>query len=210
MRVSFDITYLSCLPGMVVMAASDEGELVHMVSTAVAYDDGPCAFRYPRGEGVGVDLPLEGIALPIGKGRILREGSKVALLNFGARLQECLKAAEELESHGLSATVADARFSKPLDEDLIGQLGRHHEVLITIEEGSIGGFSSQVFHFLSHSGLLDGGLKVPSDGFTGCLYCPWESVGSIQGCGFDMFGYCSYGIFGTFAQRNGFASYFEF
>ena len=148
------------LPDMVVMAASDEAELVHMVATAAAIDDGPCAFRYPRGEGVGVDMPEEGVPLEIGKGRIVKEGTKVALLSFGARLQHCLAAADQLDGHGLSTTVADARFAKPLDTDLIARLMREHEVLITIEEGSIGGFGSHVLHFLASADLLRGGKIV--------------------------------------------------
>jgi 1-deoxy-D-xylulose-5-phosphate synthase len=157
---SFDIAYLGCLPRFVVMAAGDEAELMHMVATAVAIDDRPCAFRYPRGEGLGVELPAEGKPLEIGKGRVLREGTKVALLSFGARLGECLKAAEELAALGLSTTVADARFAKPLDTDLVLRLAREHEVLLTVEEGSIGGFGSQVFQALAEHGALDRGLKV--------------------------------------------------
>ena len=157
---SFDVTYLSCLPGMVMMAAADEAELVHMIRTAVEIDDRPSAFRYPRGEGVGVELPAAGTALPIGRGRVMREGTKVALLSFGARLAECLKAADDLASRGLSTTVADARFAKPLDTDLVRRLAREHEVLITVEEASIGGFGSHVLHFLAHDGLLENGLKV--------------------------------------------------
>jgi 1-deoxy-D-xylulose-5-phosphate synthase len=157
---SFDIAFLSCLPGFVVMAAADEAELKHMVATAAAIDDGPCAFRYPRGEGFGVEMPEEGRPLEIGKGRILREGSAVALLSLGTRAQECLKAAEQLAGFGLSATVADARFAKPLDEDLIRRLARNHEVLVTVEEGSVGGFGSHVLRFLAESGALDKGLKV--------------------------------------------------
>ncbi|MCY0094141.1 1-deoxy-D-xylulose-5-phosphate synthase [Hoeflea ulvae] len=157
---SFDTAYLACLPGFVVMAAADEAELKHMVRTAVAYDYGPISFRYPRGEGVGVEMPERGRILEIGKGRIVREGSKVALLSFGTRLAECLLAAEDLDAAGLSTTVADARFAKPLDHELIRQLARHHEVLITIEEGSVGGFGSHVLQFLSTEGLLDGGLRV--------------------------------------------------
>ncbi|MGJ8571796.1 MAG: 1-deoxy-D-xylulose-5-phosphate synthase [Hoeflea sp.] len=159
---TFDTAYLACLPGFVVMAASDEAELKHMVRTAVAYDEGPISFRYPRGEGVGVEMPERGQILEIGKGRIVREGTKVALLSFGTRLAECLIAAEDLNAAGLSTTVADARFAKPLDHDLIRQLARHHEVLITIEEGSVGGFGSHVLQFLSTQGLLDGGLRVRS------------------------------------------------
>ncbi|NIJ42591.1 1-deoxy-D-xylulose-5-phosphate synthase [Parvibaculum indicum] len=157
---SFDVTYLTCLPDFVVMAAADEAELKHMVATSVAIDDRPSAFRYPRGEGVGVDMPERGIPLEIGKGRIVREGSKVAILSLGTRLQEALKAAEQLGALGLSATVADARFAKPLDEELIARLAREHEVLITIEEGSVGGFGSHVLDFMARAGLLDGGLKV--------------------------------------------------
>ena len=159
---SFDITYLATLPGFVVMAPADEAELVHMVATARAIDNGPCAFRYPRGEGVGVDLPDVGVALEIGKGRILCEGKSVALLSLGTRLQECMKAAEELNAHGLSTTVADARFAKPLDEDLVRQLALNHEVLVTVEEGAVGGFGSHVLNFLANKGLLDAGLKVRS------------------------------------------------
>src|SRR6266852_5962282 len=142
----FDIAYLGCLPGFVVMAAADEAELVHMVATAAAHDEGPIAFRYPRGEGVGVDMPEAGIPLEIGKGRIMREGSKIALLSLGTRLAECSRAAEELAAFGLSTTVADARFAKPLEADMIRRLAREHEVLITVEEGAIGGFGSHVLH----------------------------------------------------------------
>jgi 1-deoxy-D-xylulose-5-phosphate synthase len=142
------------------MAASDEAELVHMVATAAAIDDRPSAFRYPRGEGTGIALPARGQVLPLGKGRILREGSTVAILSFGARLAEALKAADQLAGFGLSTTVADARFAKPLDEDLVRQLARHHELLLTVEEGANGGFGSQVLHTLARDGLLDRGLKV--------------------------------------------------
>ena len=157
---AFDITYLATLPGFVVMACGDEAELKHMVATAVAIDDRPSAFRYPRGEGVGVEMPERGVPLEIGKGRIVREGTAVALLSLGGRLKECIEAAEDLGVQGLSATVADARFAKPLDEDMIRRLAREHEVLITIEEGSIGGFSSHVLQFLAKEGLLENGLKV--------------------------------------------------
>ncbi len=159
---SFDIGYLGALPGMVVMAAADEAELVHMVATAVAHDAGPIAFRYPRGDGVGVDMPEKGVPLPIGKGRILREGTRVAILSLGTRLQEALKAAEDLGARGLSTTVADARFAKPLDLDLIRKLAAHHEVLITIEEGATGGFGAFVLQAIVEDGTLDGraGLKV--------------------------------------------------
>jgi len=156
---SFDVAYLGCLPGFVLMAAADEAELVNMVATAAQIDDRPSAFRYPRGEGVGVDMPDIGVPLEVGKGRVVREGTTVALLSYGGRLQECLRAAEDLAAHGLSATVADARFAKPLDTDLIRRLAREHEVLITIEEGSIGGFATQVMTDLANTGLLDGGLK---------------------------------------------------
>jgi 1-deoxy-D-xylulose-5-phosphate synthase len=159
---SFDIAYLGCLPGFVLMAAADEAELVHMVSTAAAIDDRPSALRYPRGEGMGVPLPAEGKPLEIGKGRIVREGSKVALFSFGARLAECLKAADELATYGLSTTVADARFAKPLDVDLLLRLAREHEVLLTIEEGSIGGFGGFVMQALAEHGVLDRGLKIRS------------------------------------------------
>ncbi|HET6618500.1 MAG TPA: 1-deoxy-D-xylulose-5-phosphate synthase [Dongiaceae bacterium] len=157
---SFDIAYLGCLPNFVVMAPSDELELMHIVATAAEIDDRPCAFRYPRGEGIGLQLPDRGTPVEIGKGRIVKEGTKIAILSFGTRLQECLKAAEDLGAKGLSTTVADARFCKPLDEDLVARLAREHEVLITIEEGAIGGFGSHVLHYLAHAGLLDGGLKV--------------------------------------------------
>ena len=159
---SFDIAYLGCLPGFVLMAAADEAELVHMVSTAVAIDDRPSALRYPRGEGIGVPLPSEGKPLEIGKGRIIREGSKIGLFSFGARLAECLKAADELATYGLSTTVADARFAKPLDVDLLLRLAREHEVLLTIEEGSIGGFAGFVMQALAEHGVLDRGLKLRS------------------------------------------------
>ena len=153
---AFDIAYLCCLPGMVMMAPADEAEMVHMVATAVAFDEGPIAFRYPRGEGVGVELPERGDILEIGRGRILREGSKVAILSLGTRLADSLTAAKELSSRGVSTTVADARFAKPIDRDLLLRLAANHEVLITIEEGSIGGFGTQAFQVLSEHGALDG------------------------------------------------------
>jgi 1-deoxy-D-xylulose-5-phosphate synthase len=159
---AFDVAYLGCLPGFVLMAAADEAELVNMVSTAVAIDDRPSALRYPRGEGMGVALPSEGKPLEIGKGRIIREGSKIALFSYGARLAECLKAADELATYGLSTTVADARFAKPLDVDLLLRLAREHEVLLTVEEGSIGGFAGFVMQALAEHGVLDRGLKVRS------------------------------------------------
>jgi 1-deoxy-D-xylulose-5-phosphate synthase len=157
---SFDIAYLATLPNFVVMAPSDEAELTHMVATAVQIDDRPSAIRYPRGEGTGVERPLEGVALEIGKGRIVREGNSIAILSFGTRLPECLMAAEKLSAYGLSATVADARFAKPLDQDLIRRLARNHEVMITIEEGAAGGFGAHVMQFLAWDGLLDNGLKL--------------------------------------------------
>jgi 1-deoxy-D-xylulose-5-phosphate synthase len=156
---SYDLAYLACLPNFVIMAASDEAELVHMVATAVAVDDRPVAFRYPRGEGVGVDMPEQGVPLEIGKGRIVVEGSKIAILCLGTRLQACLKAAEELRHHGLSTTVADARFAKPLDTDLVRRLAREHEVLITMEDGAIGGFGSHVLQYLANNDLLGGRRK---------------------------------------------------
>jgi 1-deoxy-D-xylulose-5-phosphate synthase len=157
---SFDIAYLGCLPGMVLMAAADELELMHMVATAAQIDDRPCGFRYPRGEGLGLALPTRGTPLEIGKGRIVREGSAVAILSYGARLPECLKAADELGARGLSTTVADARFAKPLDAALVERLAREHAVLITVEEGAIGGFGSFVLQHLAWRGLLENGLKV--------------------------------------------------
>ncbi len=159
---SFDIAYLGCLPGFVLMAAGDEADLVHMVATQAALDDCPSALRYPRGEGVGVTMPEEGKPLEIGKGRILKEGHKVALLSYGTRLAECLKASEELATLGLATTVADARFAKPLDTDLVLRLAREHEVLVTIEEGSIGGFGGYVMQTLAEHGALDRGLKIRS------------------------------------------------
>ncbi|MEJ2624990.1 MAG: 1-deoxy-D-xylulose-5-phosphate synthase [Pseudolabrys sp.] len=159
---AFDTAYLGCLPGFVLMAAADEAELVHMVATQVAIDDAPSALRYPRGEGVGVEMPAAGKPLEIGKGRVVAEGSKVALFSYGTRLAECLTAAKELGAYGLSTTVADARFAKPLDIELLLRLAREHEVLITIEEGSIGGFGSFVLQALADNGMLDRGLKVRS------------------------------------------------
>jgi 1-deoxy-D-xylulose-5-phosphate synthase len=157
---AFDISMLAPIPGLVTMAAADEAELVHMVMTAAALDDRPSAFRYPRGPGVGVELPAEGRVLPIGQGRVLVEGGKVALLSFGARLAECLVAAEDLARFGLPTTVADARFLKPLDEAMINRLAVEHEILVTVEEGAGGGFGAAVLRHLSTAGLLDKGLKV--------------------------------------------------
>lgn len=157
---SFDVAYLGCLPNMMIMAASDEAELSRMVTTAVNYNEGPCAFRFPRGNGYGIEINPDAPALEIGKGRIVREGSDVAILSLGARLNEALDAADILAQKGVSVTVADARFAKPLDEDLIRNLAKNHKALITIEEGSIGGFGSFVLEFLSRDGLLDNGLKI--------------------------------------------------
>ena len=157
---AFDVTYLGCLPNFVLMAAADEAELVHMVATAAAIDDRPSAVRYPRGEGLGVPMPDEGKPLEIGKGRIVQEGHKVALLSYGGRLGECLTAAKELKALGLSATVADARFAKPLDVELLTRLVRNHEVLVTVEEGAIGGFGAYVLQALAEHGLIERGLRV--------------------------------------------------
>jgi 1-deoxy-D-xylulose-5-phosphate synthase len=156
---AFDIGFLANLPGFVVMAAADEAELVHMVATAAAHDTGPIAFRYPRGEGVGVEMPARGVPLQIGKGRVIREGGRVALLSFGTRLAEVLRAAEALAARGVSVTVADARFAKPLDRDLILQLATHHEALLTIEEGAVGGFGSHVAQLLADEGVFDRGIR---------------------------------------------------
>jgi 1-deoxy-D-xylulose-5-phosphate synthase len=159
---AFDVAFLANLPGFVVMAAADEAELVHMVATAAAHDSGPIAFRYPRGEGVGVEMPARGVPLEIGKGRVVREGSRVALLSFGTRLSESLKAAEALAGRGVSVTVADARFAKPLDRELILQMARGHEALVTVEEGAVGGFGSHVAQLLAEEGVFDRGLKYRS------------------------------------------------
>jgi 1-deoxy-D-xylulose-5-phosphate synthase len=156
---AFDLCFLGPMPRMIIMAPSDEAELMHAVATAAAIDDRPSAFRYPRGEGLGVVLPARGTPWEIGKGRIVREGSKVAILALGPRLAECLKAADELAARGFPTTVADARFLKPLDTDLIDRLIRHHEVLITIEDGAAGGFGAAVAHHLAWSGAFDAGLK---------------------------------------------------
>jgi 1-deoxy-D-xylulose-5-phosphate synthase len=159
---SFDLAYLGCLPGMVLMAPSDEVELVHMVATQAAYGAGPSAVRYPRGEGTGLALPARGTPIPIGKGRVVREarGAQVAILSLGPRLADALVAADELAARGLPATVVDARFAKPLDTALIERLAREHAVLVTIEDGSVGGFGSMVLQHLAWAGLLDGGLKI--------------------------------------------------
>ncbi len=157
---AFDVAYLACLPNMTVMAAADEAELVHMVATCAAHDSGPIALRYPRGEGVGVEMPERGEPLEIGKGRVLREGSRIAILSLGTRLAEALVAAEDLAARGLSTTVADARFAKPIDRELVLRLATTHEVMITIEEGSVGGFGSHVLTLLAQAGVLDNGLKI--------------------------------------------------
>jgi len=157
---AFDLAYLSNLPGFTVMAAADEAELMHMVATAAAHDAGPIAFRYPRGDGVGVDMPQRGQVLEIGKGRVVKEGADVALLSLGAPLAECLAAAEELEGAGISTTVADARFAKPLDTALIDQLVRHHGTVVTVEHGAQGGFGAMVLHYLANSGQLDGRVSL--------------------------------------------------
>lgn len=159
---AFDVAFLANLPGFVVMAAADEAELVHMVATAAAHDTGPIAFRFPRGEGVGVELPERGIPLAIGKGRMIQQGSRVAILSFGTRLAEVMKAAENLAAKGITPTVADARFAKPLDRDLILDLAAKHEVLLTVEEGAIGGFGSHVAQLLAEEGVFDTGLKFRS------------------------------------------------
>jgi len=167
---SFDIAFLCTLPDIVVMAPSDEAELMHMVATSAAIEDRSSALRYPRGEGVGVELPEKGTILEIGKGRIVKEGTKVAILSYGTRLAEALRAAEQLDEQGLSTTVADARFAKPLDEALIRDLAKNHEVLITVEEGSVGGFGSHTLQYLVMNGLMDGALKVR------CLTLPDQYV----------------------------------
>ena len=156
---AFDIAFLANLPGFVVMAAADEAELVHMVATAVSINDGPSAFRFPRGEGVGVELPMRGVPLEIGKGRIVAEGARVAILSFGTRLSEVQKAAEALAAKGITPTIADARFAKPLDREMILQLAADHEALITIEEGAVGGFGSHVAQLLADEAVFDTGLK---------------------------------------------------
>ena len=157
---AFDVAYLACLPNMVVMAASDEAELMHMVATAAAHDSGPIAFRYPRGEGVGVALPDKGEPLPIGKGRIVRDGKDAAILCIGTRLHAALAAADHLAAHGVSCTVADARFVKPLDEELIRRLARGHRMLVTVEDGSVGGLGSHVLDHVVNNGLLHAGLTL--------------------------------------------------
>ena len=172
---AFDVAYLANLPGFTVMAAADEAELMHMVATAAAYDDGPIAFRYPRGDGVGVEMPERGRLLQIGRGRVMREGADVALLSLGAHLAECLRAAEELEAEGISVTVADARFAKPLDTALIDQLVRHHGVVVTVEQGAQGGFGAMVLHYLANSGQLDGGVALRTMTLAGSVHRPCQS-----------------------------------
>ena len=157
---SFDVAYLGCLPNMILMAPSDELELMHMVATSAQIDDGPSAIRYPRGEGTGLALPDRGTPLPLGRGRILREGSSVAIVSLGTRLADSLRAADELTARGHTTTVADARFAKPFDTAMVEQLARHHEVLITVEEGSVGGFGAAVMQHLALRGLLDGGVRI--------------------------------------------------
>ena len=191
---SFDVTYLATLPGFVVMAAADEAELVHMVHTAAMIDDRPSAFRYPRGEGVGVPLPETPKMLEIGKGRIVREGTAIAILSLGARLHEALGAADELQTRGLSTTVADARFAKPLDEDLIRRLAREHEVLITIEEGSIGGFGAHVMQFLAMAGYLDTGLKIQADAPARSLRGARHTRRHVRGRRADREPHCRHGV----------------
>ena len=159
---SYDVAYMANLPGMIVMAAADEAELVHMVATAAQIDDTPCAFRYPRGEGVGVEMPERGQPIEIGKARMITEGNRVAILTFGTRLQEAEAAAENLAAKGITPTIVDARFAKPLDHEMILQLARHHEALITVEEGAVGGFGSHVAQFLAEEGVFDTGLKYRS------------------------------------------------
>ena len=159
---AFDITYLSTLPNFIVMAASDEAELVRMINTSVEINDAPCAFRYPRGNGVGLELPDINETIEIGKGRVIQQGSTVCILNFGARLEQCKTAAKQLDLKGISTTIVDARFAKPLDQDLILRCAREHEMIITIEEGSIGGFGSHVSYLLAEKGFFDKGLKFRS------------------------------------------------
>jgi 1-deoxy-D-xylulose-5-phosphate synthase len=184
---AFDVAYLGCLPGFVIMAAADEAELMHMVATMAQIDDRPSAVRYPRGEGIGLELPERGRPLEIGKGRIVREGGgPIAILSFGAHLQECLKASDELTARGLSTTVADARFAKPLDQELIRRLAVEHEVLITIEEGSIGGFGSQVQQFLLEAGLLDHGrLRLRSMVLPDCFIDHGSPAGMYEEAGLN-------------------------
>ncbi len=185
---TFDLAYLGCLPGVVVMAAADELELVHMIATAAAIDDRPSAVRYPRGEGVGTPLPETGIPLEIGKGRLVRRGERVAILSLGARLAECLKAADQLAKSGVSATVADARFAKPLDQELVLRLARTHEALITVEEGSIGGFGAQVLQLLAESGRLDHGLKIRSMVFPDAFFDQDQPEAMYARAGLDAAG----------------------
>ena len=179
---SYDLTYLGCLPNFVIMAPSDEAELMHMVATACQIDDRPSALRYPRGEALGIEMPERGSAVEIGKGRILREGSKVAILSLGTRLADALAAADDLAARGLSTTVADARFAKPLDEDLVRRLAGEHEVLITVEEGAIGGFATQVMQFLARQGLFDKGVALPPGHPAGLLHRS-RQAGASAGAG---------------------------
>ncbi len=185
---AYDLSFLGFLPHFVIMAPSDEAELVHMVATAVVIDDAPSAFRFPRGEGVGVELPAKGVPLEIGRGRVVREGTRVAILSLGTRLAASLEAAETLAAQGLSTTVADARFMKPLDVDLLFRLAREHEVLVTVEEGAIGGFGSHVLHALSDAGLLDGGLKVRTLAFPDRFLDHGDPAGTMAAIGLDAAG----------------------
>jgi 1-deoxy-D-xylulose-5-phosphate synthase len=185
---AYDLSFLGILPNFVIMAPSDEAELVHMVATAVAIDDAPSAFRFPRGEGVGVEMPARGVPFEVGRGRIVREGTRVAILSLGTRLAASLDAAETLAAQGLSTTVADARFMKPLDLDLLFRLAREHEVLITVEEGAIGGFGSHVLHALSDAGLLDGGLRVRSLAFPDRFLDHGDLAGTMAAIGLDAAG----------------------
>ena len=182
---AFDVAYLSCLPNMTVMAAADEAELVHMIATCAAHDSGPIAVRYPRGEGVGVEMPERGVPLAIGKGRVLRQGTRIAILSLGTRLAEALKAADDLAARGLSTTVADARFAKPIDRELVLSLAASHELLITVEEGSIGGFGSHVMSLLSESGALDAGLKVRALTLPDAFQCQGKTERLYAAAGLD-------------------------
>ena len=184
----YDVAYLSCLPGMVIMCPSDEAELVHMVATAVAYDDGPSALRYPRGEGVGCDLPEAGEVLTIGKGRIVRHGSDIAVLSLGTRLADCLAAADAMAATGVAATVADARFAKPLDTDLLDQLAEQHDKLLIVEENSPGGFSAHVLQYLANAGYLDRGVAVRALSLPDEFIEHDSQAGQLGYCGLDFEG----------------------
>ncbi|MCK0207221.1 1-deoxy-D-xylulose-5-phosphate synthase [Starkeya koreensis] len=196
---AFDVPMLATLPGMVVMAAADEAELVHMVATAAAYDEGPIAFRYPRGEGVGVERPERGVPLEIGRGRVVREGSKIALLSLGTRLTPCLAAADQLAGFGLSTTVADARFAKPIDRDLVLRLAREHEVLVVVEEGAVGGFGSHVLTLLAEAGALDRGLKVRTLALPDRFIEQDAPAGQLREAGLDVDGIVA-GVFAALGR----------